>query len=184
MPIYEFRCRDCESVEERHMTVATMLASRTNQQCSRCEGAMAKIFSVPALKTDTRFFGGSSDDGFGNDNRSRQMFRKKCAAAGVTVSGKYYGQLCRPGVTLDPFAQASTTGEIKKKLQMLGRGCEGSISVKAPDKQPEPEGPYRVADSIVEREVRNTIIDNKLRPTPKQRREMAETIRNDLTPAM
>ena len=181
MPIYEFRCRDCGNVDERTMSIAAMMASRDNQRCSRCEGPLAKIFSIPALKTDTRFFGGGTDDGFGNDNRSRQLFRKKCAAAGVPVSGKYFPQLCRTGVTLDPYAQASSTGEIKRKLRSLGRGCEGSITVKAPDADTDKK-PYKVAENIVQREVRDTIINNKLRPTPKQRKELTETIRQELTP--
>src|SRR3990167_8050759 len=100
MPIFEFRCRDCESVEERNMSISTMMISRNDQRCSRCEGPLAKIFSIPALKTDTRFFGGSTDDGFGNDNRSRQIFRKKCAGAGVPGTGKYFGQLCPTGEIL------------------------------------------------------------------------------------
>lgn len=135
---------------------------------------------VNVVGTDTQIMG--TDDGFANDNRSRQIFRKKCAAAGVTPTGKYFGQLCRPGVTLDPFAQASDTGEIKKKLRMLGRGCEGSINVPAPEAPPAPAGPYRVADDLVEKAMSETIRKEKIRLNPKERAQLRAQIREEITP--
>lgn len=180
MPVYEFRCMECNQSDDRTMSIADYMSGKNSQRCGRCEGVMQRVWTPVALKTDTRFFSG--DDGFGNDNRSRQIFRRKCAAAGVTVSGKYFPQLCRPGVTLDPYAQADSTGDIKRKLAALGRGCEGSITVKAPE-QPEAEKkPYAVSNKIVESETNQLIEKQKLRPTAKQKAELRETVRESLTP--
>jgi hypothetical protein len=143
--------------------------------------AHGNLFSV--VGSDTQFFSGT-DDGFGNDNRSRQIFRRKCAAAGVTISGRYYPQLCRDGVTLDPMAQASSTGDIKRKLAKLGRGCEGEWDIPAPEKPPAPSGPYKVADDIVHKAVREKIRTEKLRPTKKQREALCEQVRTEITPSV
>lgn len=163
------------------MTVAEYDASYNQWRCSKCEGYLRRVFTPVALKTDTRFFQGG-DDGFGGDNRSRQIFRRKCAAAGISVTGKYFPQLCRPGVSLDPHAQASDTGEIKRKLRKLGRGCEGSISVKTPEAMPQATGPYRVAEDIVDKVTDETIRKEKIRIGPKERAKLKEKVRAEITP--
>ena len=184
MPTYLYQCRDCSRTEERYMTIAEMEAGRDRQRCSACEGALVKLFTPVAVTgTDTQIIG--TDDGFGNDNRSRQIFRRKCAAAGVPITGKYYPQLCRDGHTLDPEAQASTTGEIKRKLQAMGRGCvEGSTAIrcKVPEQPPEPDRPYTVASDIVEKATRERIRKQGLRLTPSQRKKLRETVRQEITP--
>jgi len=184
MPLYPFTCNDCGADDDRIMSVAEYDERKRTQQCAVCKGMMRRVFTPVALKTDTQrgLFNGA-EDGFGTDNRARQMFRRKCRAAGVPVHGRYFPQLCRPGRPLDPFAQCSDTGDIKRKLQLLGKGCEGSINVKPPEWIPEPEKPYRVADRLVEQEASSVIAREGLTGlTPKEHKVLRENVRERITP--
>lgn len=50
MKVFDFKCKDCNNVEERYIKASV---DSTTQKCSKCGGWMSKIFSAPAmLKTN------------------------------------------------------------------------------------------------------------------------------------
>jgi predicted nucleic acid-binding Zn ribbon protein len=184
MPTYTFLCNDCHAADDRFMSVAEMEANRNTQRCQRCEGTMCKLISVPAIVgTDTRFFRGH-DDGLKNDQFTRNILRKRAAQLDMSISGKkYFPQLCRKGKTMDPFACCGDIAEVKQKLAILGRGAEGSINVKVPEREPEPEKPYRVAEDIVIKETRAVARQRGLKDlTPREKQVLKEEVRTRISP--
>lgn len=136
----------------------------------------------PRLVTDDTFFAGWQTGGgaqFGNANRpTREGYLGEAKRAGVSTNGKVYmhGLADYPG---DPRAWVSTRGEIVKRLEERGWGCE-RLGVKArTDLPPPPE--VRLADDIVdefvERKIATEGIDRK-RLTPDRLAEMREQVTN------
>ena len=134
----------------------------------RIEGESHKMAEMLATKsfpgskgTDRTFWQGREFGG--GQFRDRPLIGKHHLAladkAGVSVVGKVYnGTLARyPG---DPEAWVSDLGDVKRRCEERGWGCEGAITVKAaPAGDAEPQ-PYRVADDLVERYVDEAIDDN------------------------
>jgi putative FmdB family regulatory protein len=159
MPVYEFRCTDCNAHDDRFIRLADHGELSKKQRCAVCEGRMVQAITPVALFTDTRFMSGS-DDGFGNDNHSRKLARQRAAEAGVSVEGmKYHPGLCRKGVSLDPHAWYGSMEEAKQKALSLGRCVEGSINARAPELDCENplDKPYRVSDDCVQADVEEVV---------------------------
>lgn len=136
-------------------------------------------FGLANLDTDTTFMAGRGE-GLQCDEASRKQAYAMARAAGVNPNGKTY---C-PGLAKkrhDPEAWISSKGDVKRVCKSRGYNCEGSVNVKARATDVEPE-PYRVADDLVENAVEKTIVQNDLRPTPKQRKELAEAAQEKLMP--
>ena len=160
MPIYKYQCLDCGNRSERLETYAEMLLHRETLRCNRCEGKLKYVFGVPAIVTESTFIA-PLGDGFGDTPGARKHRRRalaKAKAAGVSTAGKvYFPQLCRPGVPCDPMAwipAANARAEIRKRCEQMNYAAEGDISVKQREPLVDPfEGPYKVDDKIVEKEV-------------------------------
>ena len=140
------------------------------------------------LNTNTSFSARLKDDGFGDDNRSRQIAKRRAEAAGVSTAGKYYEtQLCRKGVPFDPGAwvdHSTARDDIRKKCEMEGWGCRGDINVKrvVPDEPGPFEKPYEVAPDLVNAEVERVIQEEAggERLPEKEHRDLVETTKERL----
>jgi len=131
------------------------------------------------LQTDTAFNAGR-DDGFGDDDFKRKIARQRAHAAGVSTSGKtYYPGLCAPRTPYDPKAWIShdnSRAEIKRRCEELNYAAEGGVTVKQREPETDPfEGPYRVADKLVQREV-NAVVEREHdgQITPEKRADLVE----------
>lgn len=140
------------------------------------------MFPCPALHTNTSFVANRSDE-FDGDARIRRVAMAKAEKAGVSTVGKRFcGQLCRPGVPLDPQAWLSESdlkGETKNRCVRENWNCEElgvtAVEIDAPD-----DGPYQVAENIVQEEVRDTITDmheKGEKVTPQQKADLTDKIR-------
>jgi hypothetical protein len=93
----------------------------------------------------------------------RKEYFERAERAGVSPAGKVYlGQLARfPG---DPQAWVSGTGDVKRRLEERGWGCESPhLKVKPPQyaDAPDPRSkPYAVAPDIVKRHVDEAVATN------------------------
>jgi hypothetical protein len=139
------------------MSIAEMEATRDSQVCDICESTMRKIISAPALHgLDTQLMGGL-DDGFGNDNTSRQIALAKARAAGVSTTGmKFNYGLCPKGEPFSPKAWYRDGAEARRKVRELGRCANGAINVSSPLSDADiadNEKPYRVSRSVVKEDV-------------------------------
>lgn len=138
-------------------------------------------FGLANLDTDTTFMAGR-DDGLQCDEATRKQAYAKARAAGVNPTGKTYCPgLARLGVRHDPEAWINGKADVKRVCESRGHDCNGSVKVKARATDVEPES-YHVADDLVENAVEKTIVQKDLRPTPKQRTELAEAAHEKLMP--
>jgi len=149
-------------------------------RCAKCEGHLALQFSAPrALRTDTAFQAAFHGDGC-RDEATRRRLHANAQRRGINIAGKKYdGRLAK--YWGDPEACYSTVNEAKRAIARAGEGCE-DLGVKAPE--PKPQKPYRIADDIVHKRVEDVVIrDYGGKPPPaKERAEIAEKIRDQLTP--
>ena len=144
-------------------------------------GSPGKPGKVPGIRTSKRFrarYG--SDDGFGKDQRARRYARRRAAAAGVSTAGKRYEPQLADYLG-DPRAWIDGPDDIKRICRKRGWACDGAVSVAAPKYVDVPDDkPYRVAEDLVQKHVRRGIVEQGLRPTPKQHGEMLEAARERL----
>lgn len=168
---HDYKCQSCshqwEEFEDRD--------APSTQVCPVCSGKASRMFGCPHIQgTDTILMSGS-DDGFGNDNASRQMAIAKARTAGVSVAGmKYCPGLCRKGVRFDPEAWYKDAADVKRKAQSLGRCVEGSITVESPIRDSDlatQEKPYRVARHVVKEDVDREIDQQHGGKVSKEKRE-------------
>lgn len=114
--------------------------------------------------TDSQFLSGSQDDdGFGNDQMSRQIAYRKARAAGFTPTGRYISQIADE--LGDPKAWFSHKADVKRVCEERGYSCDGSgAKVKArPVDGPDPwDEPYRVADDIVQESVEKELAGQRI----------------------
>ena len=113
---------------------------------------------VPMIgSTDDSFMRGlGHDDGFLGDEMLGGMARANARAHGVNPTGKkFFSQLCRNGMPLDPLAWQDGRHNVAKRVRELGKGCEGAVNVPVPaDNTPHPlDKPYQVAPDIVAEDV-------------------------------
>lgn len=174
MPRYSYRCCDCEHTIEVVQTVAEMKRLCDRLRCQRCEGRLQFVFPVVNVCTSTTFMA-NRDDGFGLDDVARKRAYKKARAQGINPTGKVW----MPGLN----AWIEGRDDVKHICEARGLGCQGAgLNVKArqPENPPE-EKPYRVADDIVANEVERIVEDQKGDVGPKERKQLAETIREDFS---
>lgn len=158
-----------------------MISSETRRKLRRQAKRTTLPFGLCNLNTDTTFMA-NRDDGLQCDKATRKRAYAKARAAGVNPTGKTYCPgLARLGVRHDPQAWINGKADVKRVCKSRGSSCTGSVNVKASATDVEPE-PYRVADDLVERQVNETIEQNDLRPTPKQRTELTEAAHEKLMP--
>jgi len=179
MPTYQYRCQDCANELEKLQSHAEMTEDADRLRCATCEGRMKRVFGVPAIVTDTTFSAGR-DDGIGDDDFKRRFAHAAARRAGVNPNGKtYYPGLCAPGKPYDPQAWVShdsARGEISKRCKELNYAAEGDITVAQREPETDPnEGPYKVADKIVQREVNEIVAkEHGGDVTPKKRADLVE----------
>lgn len=140
---------------------------------------MAEILAFrkcPSLKTDTRF-----QARIDKTPPVPPAYRKIAKKAGVDTSDKqYFTQLARyPG---DPTAWQSDRSSIKRICEERGWSCEGAITVKKEHEIPEDDGPYTVAESLVDQEVqRIQTLDPGAGSTPKKLEQLKDDTRTRLS---
>lgn len=180
MPLYNYLCPNCGSQVEELRPIA-----RRNEpvHCLACEGAMALLPpNRLSLRTDTQFQEQiHSKDGLRN-KRERRQAQRIARRMGIDIAGKRYnGQFAR--FPLDPRAFYGDRAEARAACRRVGLESE-DLGVRA-EPDPPQEGPYQVADDIVERHVRTVEVQehggNRL-PTAK-RKQVTEDIRSKLSPA-
>lgn len=136
---------------------------------------------VPNIVTDTNFFTGT-DDGFGDNQRMRELYNKRARSLGIDTTGKRYvpSLVARKELAggRDPEAWVPRTNgrsHIKSVVQKRRWSCEGRVEVKAPDYEiPDDPKPYVISPDIVDKTVAMEIADKKLRLTPRERRALKE----------
>lgn len=176
--VFHYKCWKCR----RSWTVHQEEPDELALDCPRCGRKLFQCNVAPNIQTDSTFMSGvNEDDGFGTDNRSRMLARAKAKAAGVNPDGKRY---C-PSLAKerhDPEAWISGKGDVKRICAKRGLGCE-TFGIKAPiDDSPDPhEKPYRVADQVVDREVRKQRILRGDDFTASERNRLREETRERLT---
>jgi hypothetical protein len=178
MPVYRFACDSCGREIDRYIQLANYDQQAPQQRCGPCEASLRRVFLPPALKTTTRFMSGSND-GFGNDNFSRQIALARACIAGINVSGKkFHPGLCPKGDAFSPYAWYGDEVEAKQKALALGRSVEGSINATAPIRDEDlaaMERPYRVAPHVVADDVQHEIdTQHGGKATAKKRRELTQ----------
>lgn len=179
MPTYSYRCQDCGEEIEKLQRYAEMLEDAERLRCSKCEGRMQHIFGVPGIVTETTFTRGKGD-GFGDDEFKRRFAYAAARKAGVNPNGKaYYPGLCPPGEPYSPKAWIShdnARGDIARRCEELNYAAEGDINVKQREPETDPtEGPYRVADKIVNAKVDEIVAtEHDGHITPDKRADLVE----------
>ena len=146
---------------------------------------------VPAIQTNTTLVTGLPDD-FDGNLRHRRLAEAKAHAAGVSTAGKrFVGSLCPDGEPFSPRAWVSESdylGECatlaREQGKGLMRGGSGRTIVKAPaNDAPDPnDAPYCVNKAVVDRAVKEEVTEMVSRgeplPTPSERIELADKLRD------
>ncbi len=147
---------------------------------------------IAALNTDDKLFHAKSNaDPLGCFPPSmRDGMRRRFASQGISLSGKVYksGLAAYPG---DPRALVSDRHDVQSTLEERGWGTDpehdSMVKVKArlDDGPSALDAPYRVADRLVEERLQDALADNpEAAPTPRERSELKEQIREQITPAL
>ena len=108
---------------------------------------MLALRQSPCIKSDTTFLHGHCNGNqFEANPELGDHYKAIAAAAGVNVQGAVYksGLARFPG---DPEAWVRDRGDVKRLCEQRGWGCEGDVTVKRQDFEPEPD--IDVADDIV-----------------------------------
>lgn len=164
--VFRYRCKSCKT---KHQEIREKLEYKT-RLCRKCGRPMMETRVVYCgLQTDTTFMAGS-DDGFGNDNRTRMAARKHAAEMGINISGKRWcpGMVdSKGGDRLDPNAWIGSKSEAKRKCADKGWYSE-ELGV-TPDMSIPDKGPYKVCDEFVNEEIAERLGDETI-----SQREMAD----------
>jgi hypothetical protein len=142
--------------------------------------AMLETGVGPFLMTDSTFLENRCN---GNQFEGREWagddYKAVAKKAGVSTTGKVYMSSLAtfPG---DPKAWVSGRGDVQKYLEETGRGSTGAVTVKAREAEEPPPPPIGVAESCVDREVRNVLEGQTV--TKKEYVEAREKVRERLTP--
>jgi hypothetical protein len=149
MPQYLYHCDHCRTRETRIIPFAQFDAQKNEQFCADCKRRLElQTFTTDTMPTfigrqkpgsglkprsrgfdhGPNGFNRGSDDGFGNDNASRQMARKIAAKAGVGVAGaRFHPGLAARGKMFDPNAWIRSDGEARAQAQRIGADLHGLI---------------------------------------------------------
>lgn len=125
--------------------------------------------------TDTQFMRGTHlDDGFGTDNKTRQKVHAKARAQGINPTGmKWVPGLVPKGEQYSPDGLVNGRGDVVKRCQNKGWGCEGRINVKAvePDEPGMHERQYEIADDLIAEDVDKIVKQEHGGKVSKKKRE-------------
>lgn len=180
MPTYTYHCDNCHhEIEDIHDA-----KTRLRLTCEACDWTpMTWRFPSPNIQTDSTFLANHRDDGFGADDASRKIAYARARAAGVNPTGKVYcPSLCPSGERLSPSAWINSKADVKARCRANGWGSP-QMGIK-PVQIDEAPKPYRVADDIVDGEVARVVRDNDGDVTPRERKQLTERVREQLTPAV
>lgn len=164
---------------------ATQLAYE-NMRFSGESHKMAEMLALrqgPALETDSAFLEGHCN---GNQFLDRQhmgdFYKKKAEAHGQNTQGKVYlsSIAAFPG---DPQAWVSSRAEVKKLISDRNWSCDGMVRHKGIKDNDQGQRKVDLAPDILEKKVANDLIKNpELAPTPKEKAEYREKVREQLSP--
>ena len=180
MPTYTFDCPNCF----QSFTEMLPAWSSTDPPCDACGARVRRRFPAPRVKTGNEILHGLPHDDPFDGNRAVQERRIAAAkAAGVNPHGKkWIGQLCRPGMPDDPTAWVSDAGDVKRRCEDRGWGCEGAVNVEAPKVDVRLPKPY-VRESFVNEEIGRAEQKAGQAIRGKERSDLAQKIRAKHTPA-
>lgn len=146
MPIYEYQC-DCG-----HSDDVLCRADQTPRVKCVCGKAMHRIFSAPAIRTDTTFMAGRNYDYLDRNPAAAKQALAKAKQQGMSTGrGNHYS------AQLGQWF--SSKADIRKECERRGWGCEGSDdSLKVCRAEANPgDGKYRVAEHIVEEHTQEAV---------------------------
>lgn len=122
------------------------------QGTSHSLAEMLAFAQPPQGVSDCTFMRGTANGRqFQGQEQTAEFYRKVTESEGGSVKGKkYLSSLARyPG---DPLAWVEGRGDVVRRCEAMGRGCEGAVTVKARETTVEPRKPY-VSDRLLDREV-------------------------------
>jgi len=178
MPLYDYLCPQCGRETEMFRTMAER---NDPAYCQQCEEPLKLKIVAPAIRTDTAFQRGINfNDGLRTE-KERKQAKQLAAQAGVSIEGKRYnGQFAK--FPLDPRAFYGDRQEARACCRRAGQASE-DLGVAAPVDET-PDGPYHVADEVVQRHV-DRINHNEhggFASRDKQQ-EIAAEVRSNIEPA-
>lgn len=116
-----------------------------------CSPRLAEMFALaspPTLKTEATFQAKNGQLGGAQfSDATREYYLAAARAAGVSTDGKFYEGRCAR-FAADPEAWVSGPDDVKRVLESRGWGCDGDITVKAPDRAPPKD--VAIAPDVVE----------------------------------
>ncbi len=159
MPLYEYQC-DCGNRDELlcHMDDKPVVG------CP-CGKTMARIFSVPAIRTNSSFMAGHDYSALDRNPLLARRAMAKAKRQGVsTGSGNHYS------TQLGQWY--SSKDDVRNECERRGWGCEGAVEVKKAPAE-ESDGKYRPSPKLVESHLQN-VIDNEHEGhiSPKKRKQL------------
>lgn len=139
----------------------------------RRRGKRSTVVACPSIHTSTTFMA-NRDDGFGGDDHNRKRRVAESRAAGINPTGMVWSP------QLGCFY--SSKDDIRRIHEERGMACEGLVNVKAPEREVPDDGPYRVADDLVQDEV-SSIVQEKYEGDigAKELTDLTETTRGRMT---
>lgn len=174
MPVYPFRCPDCEDLVE---VTASIKTGPTAPVCGGCDTQMVRVLCVPFVpRTSTQYFSEAMKDG-GLHPRDREDFRRMAEAAGVSTSGKVYqsGLARYPG---DPFAWVGDLDEAKAKIRTQGKGCD-DLGIK-PAEAVAPPRVRPLGEDLVQAELNAMVAAGKI--DRREKKKHREAVIDRITP--
>ncbi len=139
----------------------------------RRRGKRSTVVACPSIQTSTTFMA-NRDDGFSGDDNNRKRRVAEARAAGINPTGMVWSS------QLSCFY--SSKDDIRRIHEERGIACEGLVNVKAPEREVPDDGPYQVADDLVQDKVASVVHENYEGDIgEKELTELTETTRTRMT---
>lgn len=152
MPLYQFQCNNCCTIEDVFRSFAT--ATEPHKCC--CGNTALRIFGAAQIRTASTFQSGVKLGGAQFGGANREFYLNAAREAGVNPDGKVYDSRIAafPG---DPEAWVGSVDEVRAVLEKRNWGCTGDMTVKC---EPVPTAPdIPLADDIVEDLVEQRLVE-------------------------
>lgn len=167
------------------MTVKYIGRQQSPEELKRNLDEVLRTRTPPGLNgTDRAYMSNKLNREFEGMNQATiDEWKRRGKEIGFSFSGKSFLHSAANG-TWDFEAWISNRDEVGALHRKRGWGCEGMVEVKREDFDAHPnEGPYQVADDLVEDHTNMAIMQNpEIAPTPKEKAELKEKIREQITP--
>ncbi len=143
MPMYQFECFHCCTIEDVMRTFATATGPH---QCM-CGYFAQRIFGAAQVRTSNTFQAGIKLGGEQFGPGTREFYLNAAREGGVNPTGKIYDHRIAafPG---DPEAWVGSADDVRNLLEKRNWGCDGDMKVKC--EPVEPSSGKKMADDLVE----------------------------------